>query len=55
LQASFEAYENAKKTKLPLVMKEGDFLYEVNSDGEKKLLKSFPKSLTTVSQNFISK
>lgn len=55
LQASFEAYENAKKTNLPLVMKEGDFLYEVNSDGEKKLLKSFPKSLTTVSQNFISK
>jgi hypothetical protein len=55
LQASFDAYEKAKKTKLPLVMKEGDFLYKIKSDGSKKILKIFPKNINKLANTFISK
>lgn len=45
LHASLKAFENAKKTNVPLLIKEGDFLYEIKSDGSKKIIKTFPKSI----------
>lgn len=55
LRASFEAYENAKKTNLSLVMKEGDFLYEIQPNGSKKILKSFSKNIEHLPEKFILK
>ena len=55
LCASYEAYENAKKTNLTLVMKEGDFLYEIKSDGSKKIIKSIPKNIEQISNKFTLK
>lgn len=55
LEASHEAYENAKRTNLPLVMKEGDFLNEISSDGSKKVIKSFAKNVKHFPKKFILK
>jgi len=41
--ASVQANENAQKTEIPLVLEEDDALYEVHSDGTKKLIKRLPK------------
>lgn len=40
--SSFNAHEKALKTNLPVLVKEGDAIYEVRSDGSKKLIKKLP-------------
>ena len=50
--ASVQANENAQKTGIPLVLEEDDALYEVYSDGRKKLIKKLPKTNKILPKNF---
>jgi len=40
--SSFTAHEKALKTNLPVLVKEGNAIYEVRSNGSKKLVKKLP-------------
>ena len=44
IAASLEAYENAQEANLPILVEEGDVLYEVQSNGLKKKIKDLPHS-----------
>jgi len=50
--ASVQANKNAQKTGIPLVLEEDDALYEVYSDGRKKLIKKLPKTNKNLPKNF---
>ena len=44
IAASLEAYENAQEANLPILVEEGDVLYEVQSNVLKKKIKDLPHS-----------
>lgn len=52
IMASLKASENALKTKIPLLMEEGDALYEIQPGGAKKFIKSIPKNTRQLPRNF---
>ncbi|HEY5368530.1 MAG TPA: hypothetical protein VIJ75_06000 [Hanamia sp.] len=53
LHASVEAFERAKETNLPLVMKENNQLIEIGPDGTRKVIKSFLKNKNNISEKNI--
>lgn len=55
ITASMEAYEEAKETKLPLMVEEDDVLYEVRSDGTRKKIKNLPSSTIKLPKHFVLK
>lgn len=53
--ASFQATENAAKTEIPLVQEIDNALYEVYSNGTKKLIKQLPRSDKRIPKKFTLK
>jgi outer membrane lipoprotein SlyB len=53
--ASVKANENAQKTDIPLVLEEGNAIYEVSSNGTKKLIKHLPVSNKKLPKKFTLK
>ncbi len=51
--ATFEAYEKARKTNIPLLIKKGNALCEMRADGSCKFIKSIPKSPNVVPKKFV--
>lgn len=52
IAASWEAYENAQETNLPLMVEEDDVLYEVRPNGTKKKIKNLPPSNKQLPKRF---
>jgi hypothetical protein len=46
--ASANAYEKALETNLPVLVKEGDAIYEVHADGRKKVIKKLPAKVKNI-------
>lgn len=53
--ASFKANQNAKKTEIPIVVEEDDAIYEITTEGKRKLIKQLPKSRRKVQKKFTLK
>lgn len=53
LHASADAYENARKTHIPLVIQKGNFLCEIKSDGSERIIKYLPKNREKISKNLL--
>lgn len=53
--ASIKANKNAEKTNIPLVREEGNSLYEIQPDGTKRFIKSFPKNSKSLPKKFTLK
>jgi hypothetical protein len=51
-EATSNAFEQAKSTKIPLLLKEGDYLVELLPDGSKRIIKQLPKSKTFIQKHF---
>ena len=52
LFATLQASENAKKTKVPMVVEENNALYEISSNGSKRKIKDLPKSTQKIPSKF---
>lgn len=55
IAASLEAYENAQGTNLPILVEEGDVLYEIRSNGSKRKIKNLPHSHRAFPKKFTLK
>jgi hypothetical protein len=53
--ATLRANIEATKTAIPLVIKEGNILYEIKVDGTKKVLRKIPASKKVVPRKFTLK
>ena len=51
-QATAEAFKKARKTGIPVIIKEGNFLVELFPDGEKKVLKQLSGTRNLSSSKF---
>ncbi len=52
IAATAKASEDAKKTTIPQLIKEGENLYEVNAKGEKRFIKKLKKNMTPLPLQF---
>ena len=50
--ATLKASENAQKTNIPVLIEENNVIYEVNSNGEKKVIRKITKSSTAIPGQF---
>lgn len=50
--ATLKANENAQKTNVPVYVEEQGSLYEINSNGEKRFIKTINKSAKKVPEHF---
>lgn len=50
--ASFKANEQAQKTGIPLIVEEGNALYQINPDGTKIFLKNLPQNMALIPEKF---
>jgi hypothetical protein len=55
LFATYAANEKARKTNIPLVLEENSVLYEVKSDGTKRVLRQLPKTTQKIPKRFTLK
>ena len=55
ISASFKANEDAAKTNIPLLLKENNTLYEVSSNGSRKIIRKIPKSNKRIPKKFTLK
>ncbi|MCW3090016.1 MAG: hypothetical protein JWP81_1085 [Ferruginibacter sp.] len=55
IAASLKANEAALKTKIPLVLKMDNHLYQVNADGTKKLIRKLPTNKKPIQKRFTLK
>lgn len=53
--ASYAANEKARKTNIPLLIKENNTLYEIKSDGSKRFIKSIPQNKKHLPKKFTLK
>jgi outer membrane lipoprotein SlyB len=52
LLATVKANENAKKTNVPVLIKENDSIYEINANGEKRFIKTIQHFKRNIPQTF---
>jgi hypothetical protein len=50
--ASYRANQIARRSSVPLIMEEGDSLYEILPGGAKRFIKKIPRSSRTLPKNF---
>ncbi|MDA3837730.1 MAG: hypothetical protein PF574_01965 [Candidatus Delongbacteria bacterium] len=53
LNATLQAIKNAKKTKVPMIVKKNNVLYEINQDGTMRKIKDLPKRTNIIPPKFI--
>jgi outer membrane lipoprotein SlyB len=53
--ASTKAYENAKKTEIPLIVEEDNALYKIYADGTKEFIKHIPPASQKLPKKFTLK
>ncbi|MEO8146861.1 MAG: hypothetical protein ABI723_04440 [Bacteroidia bacterium] len=53
--SSYRANENARRTKIPLIIEEENALYEIKPDGSRRFIKSIPKNTKPIPQKFTLK
>ena len=55
ISASLKANEEALATNIPLILKENNALYEVRSNGRKRVIRQIPKNSKPIPKKFILK
>ena len=55
ISASLKANEEALKTNIPLILKENNTLYEVNSNGSKRIIRKLPRNYKHIPKKFTLK
>lgn len=52
MNVSLQAYENALKTNVPVLVEDDNVIYKVYPNGKKRKVKTLPKSICTLPKKF---